>query len=180
MSVETIARRYAGALADVAQKSGNVETVVSEIEAWVSMFKENRELADAFGNPAIAHLNKEKVLESLIERTKPSLTTANFLRVLLQNSRITELAQISDKLAAVLEERSGVVSGSVLSSRELTEAEKNGFVENLGKATGKKVKLTFEIDENILGGAITRVGSTVFDGSVRSQLESLQSSMIKN
>src|SRR3982751_5941568 len=100
MSVETVARRYAVALADVVLKSGETETVKSELKLWEDLIKSNNDLQTAFANPAIAHSSKEKVLESLLAKTKPSKTTANFLRVLLRNGRLTELREINEKFAS--------------------------------------------------------------------------------
>lgn len=178
MSVETVARRYATALADVVTKSGETETVKNELKLWEDLIKSNGNLQNAFANPAIAHLSKEKVLESLLEKAKPSKTTANFLRVLLRNSRLTEISEINEKFSAVLEERSGIVSAKIISARPLSDAEKSELQANLNKLTGKNVSPNFEIDKNIIGGVITRVGSTVYDGSVKTKLENLKQQLI--
>lgn len=180
MSVETIARRYATALADVVLKSGETETVKRELKSWEDLIGSNENLRSAFANPAIAHLSKEKVLEGLLAKTKPSKTTANFLRVLLKNSRLTELSEINEKFASVLDERSNVVAAEITSARPLSESEKAEFQANLSKMTGKKVNLNFNINENIIGGVVTRVGSTVYDGSVKTQLENLKQQLIGN
>ncbi len=179
MSVETVARRYATALADVVSKSGETETVKSELKSWEDLIKSNANLQSAFANPSIAHLSKEKVLEGLLAKTKPSKTTANFLRVLLRNSRLTELSKINEKFVSVLDERSGIVAAEVTSARPLSESEKAEFKTNLTKMTGKKVNLNFNINENIIGGVVTRVGSTVYDGSVKTQLENLRQQLIR-
>src|SRR5690606_464609 len=105
MSVETIARRYGTALADVVMKTGETDTVKAELKSWEELIAGNPDLLNAFRNPAIAHRNKERVLDSLIQKTRPSKTTSNFLRVLQRNSRLTELPEINEKFAAVLEER---------------------------------------------------------------------------
>ncbi|MEP6901574.1 MAG: ATP synthase F1 subunit delta [Actinomycetota bacterium] len=178
MSVETVARRYATALADVVLKGGETEAIKTELKLWEDLIKSNNNLRTVFANPAIAHLGKEKVLEGLLAKTKPSKTTANFLRVLLQNSRLTELAEINEKFASVLDERNGIVSADVTSARPLSDAQKAEFQVNLTKLTGKKVNLTFDIDENIIGGVVTRVGSTVYDGSVKTQLENLKEQLV--
>jgi F-type H+-transporting ATPase subunit delta len=180
MSVETIARRYGTALADVVLKTGETETVKSELKTWEEMMASNADLMSAFQNPSIAHLDKEKVLESLIAKTKPSRTTSNFLRLLLRNSRLTELAAINDKFAEVLEDRAGRVVAEVLSARELSEDHKNELRSNLEKLTGKHVQLKFGIDPGIIGGVVTRVGSTVYDGSVKTQLENLRQELINS
>lgn len=178
MSVETIARRYSSALADVVIRTGEAESVKSELTAWEEMITSNPDLRDAFANPAIAHGKKENLLESLIGKTKPGRTTANFLRVLLQNGRLTELAEINERFAAVLEERNGIVHGQVISAHDLSDAERADLTGNLEKVTGKRVRLDFEIDKELIGGVVTRVGSTVYDGSVRTQLENLREQLI--
>ncbi len=181
MSVETIARRYASALADVVINSGEKETVQNELKTWEEMLNANQDLHNAFHNPAIAHNSKEKVLETLIQKSNPSKTTANFLRVLLRNNRLTEIDAINEKFDSVLAERSGIISASVISSRELSEAEKTDLRANLAKLTGgNEIKVDYKIDKDIIGGAITRVGSTVYDGSVKTQLEILKDKMIKS
>lgn len=178
MSIETVARRYATALADVVGKSNETETVKSELKIWEDLMQANGELQNAFASPAIAHLSKEKVLESLLAKTKPTKTTANFLRVLLRNSRLTELGAINEKFVAVLAERSGVVAAEVISARPLSDDEKAELQANLAKLTGKQINLNFEIDANIIGGVVTRVGSTVYDSSVKTQLENLKADLI--
>ena len=100
------------------------------------------------------------------------------MRVLLRNSRLTELSEINDKFDSVLDERSGIVSAEVVSARPLSEAEKAEFKTNIAKMTGKQVNLNFDIDENIIGGVVTRVGSAVYDGSVKTQLENLKQQLV--
>ncbi len=178
MSVETIARRYATALADVVLKSGETETVKSELKSWEVLMDSNANLQTVFGNPSIAHLKKENILEGLLTTTRPSKTTGNFLRVLLKNSRLTELGHINTRFAAVLEERSGNVLAKITSARELSESEKTELKTNLEKLTGKQVKADFNIDNGIIGGVVTQIGSTVYDGSVRTQLENLKEELV--
>lgn len=180
MSVETIARRYGTALADVVLKTGETTVVSSELNAWEEMLASSDDLRSALANPSIAHLDKEKVLESLIAKSNPSRTTSNFLRVLLRNSRLTELPEINAKYAAILEERGGRVAGEVISARELSADHKTELRANLEKLTGKRVQLNFGIDQSIIGGVVTRVGSTVYDGSVRTQLENLREELINS
>ena len=180
MSVETVARRYASALADIAVKSGASAPVQTELKTWEEMLNSNTELRQVFHNPSIPQDSKEKILEGLISKAAPSPTTANFLRVLLRNKRLTELGAINERFDTVLDERGGVISAKVISARPLTDSELADLKANLIKITdGKEIKLNFEIDESLIGGAITRVGSTVYDGSVKTQLELLKEEMIK-
>jgi F-type H+-transporting ATPase subunit delta len=180
MSNETVARRYAGALADVVTKTGDAAPVQTELKMWETMMTSNNDLLQVFSNPAVQHKSKENLLENLIEKSKPSKTTANFLRILLKNNRLTELGHINERFMSVLEERSGKVTASVTSARPLSEAQKTELRTNLEKLTGKSVSAKFETDENIIGGVITRIGSTVYDGSVKTKLEELKQQMIGN
>lgn len=177
MSVETIARRYGTALADVVLKTGETETVKKELDVLGEMFG-NADLVGVFGNPSIAHVSKENVLEQLIKKTKPSKTTGNFLRILLKNSRLTELPRINERFLSVLEQRSGHVSAEITSARELPKNERADFEKNLSKLTGKQVSVNYAIDKEIIGGVVTRIGSTVYDGSVKTKLENLREQLV--
>lgn len=178
MSTETIARRYAVALADAVIGTGETETVRREIAQCAELFETSADLQNVFTNPAITHANKEKVLESLLAKIKLANATSNFLKVLLQNGRLSELSEINDRFEAVLAERSGVVSAEITSARELPADERAEFEKNLERITGKKVDIAFAIDQNIIGGVVTRIGSTVFDGSVRTKLENLKEQLV--
>ena len=178
MSVETVARRYALALADVVTKTNETDSVKNELKSWEQLINANSDLQTALGSPAISKTDKEKVLEGLIAKTQPTKTTANFLRVLLRNSRLTEIGEINEKFAGVLEERSGVVAAQITSARPLAENVQAEMKTNLEKMTGKTVNLNFQTDETLIGGVVTRLGSTVYDGSVKTQLEELKQQMI--
>ncbi len=178
MANETVARRYATALADVVEKTGESETVKGDLKDWKALIDSNANLQNLFANPSIAHMKKEGVLEGLLARSKPSKTAANFLRVLLKNGRLTDIADINERFASVLEERSGIVSGEVISAHELSAAQKKELNASLEKVTGKKVKLDYEIEKDIIGGVVARIGSTVYDSSVRTQLENLREQLL--
>ena len=178
MSNETIARRYAIALADVVIKSNEADTVKAELAQWKDLFAPSDDLKTVVANPSVAHSGKEKVLESLIAKASPSRTTANFLRVLLQNGRLGEVGEISDRFEAELDARSGMVAAQITSARTLPESERAAFQQNLEKLTGKKVSVNYEIDTDIIGGVITRIGSTVYDASVKTKLENLKEQLV--
>ena len=173
MSSQTVARRYASALADVVIERGEELQVQEELAAWEGMILGNGLLLEAFSNPTVAYEQKEKVLSELIARTKVRPTTANFLRILLKNQRLDELPQVNAKLAQVLDERSGVVSAQVISARPVSDGIKASLAEKLGQLTGKRIRLSYDTDETLLGGIVARIGSTIYDGSVRNQLRRL-------
>ena len=170
MSLQTIARRYAIALADVVLEQNEALPVQEELLAWGSMIESSPLLREAFGNPTVQYDQKQKVLSELIARTKVRPTTANFLQVLLRNQRLTELGEVNRKFALVLDERAGVVEAAVTTARPVVEEAKAALRTKLNLLTGKSVRLTFATDEDLIGGMVTRIGSTVYDGSVRNQL----------
>ncbi|HMJ07868.1 MAG TPA: ATP synthase F1 subunit delta [Pyrinomonadaceae bacterium] len=178
MSVETVARRYGTALADVVEKTSETNAVREELRIWEQLIDGNAELQSVIANPAITQLRKENVLNGLLAKTNPTRTTANFLRVLLRNGRLTDLGEINRKFDAVLQERSGTVAATVTSARDLSENEKSALRSNLEKLTGRQVNLSFDIDNEIIGGVVTRVGSTVYDGSVKAQLANLREQLV--
>ena len=179
MSVELAARRYAGALADVVEKGSETTIVQTELKQWEKMMQESGDLLNLFKHPAIQYDKKSEVLESLLSRSAPTKTTANFLRVLLRNQRLGNLGIINRVFEEELAERSNEVSASVTTAREISPEEQVHLQSNLFKLTGRKVKLQTNVDKDIIGGLITRVGSTVYDSSVKTQLENLKQELIK-
>jgi F-type H+-transporting ATPase subunit delta len=173
LSLQTIARRYASALADVVIERKEEREVQQEIDQWASMIESNPELKEVFANPTIAYEEKRKVLEELITRTRVRPTTGSFLRVLLRNQRLSQLRDVAERFAQVLDERGGVVSANVTTAKPIPEDLKNQLRETLATATGRSVRVTFDTDETIIGGLVARIGSTIFDGSVQNRLERL-------
>ena len=180
MSLQTVARRYAQALADVVIERREEREVQSEIQSWASMINENPQLKEVFANPTVVYDQKRKVLEDLISRTRIKETTASFLRVLLRNQRLAQLPEISARFGQVLDERGGVVAAEITTARPISEELKKTLHETLASATGRNVRLTFATDEQIIGGFVARIGSTIFDGSVDNHLERLAAGLAGN
>ena len=174
MSSQTVARRYASALADVVIERNEAQMVQAELAAWAKMISENSALLEAFSNPTVAYEQKRNVLNELLARTKVRPTTTNFLRTLLKNQRLAELPQVNDKLAQILDERAGIVSAEIISARPVSDSARALLEEKLREITGKKARLTFATDDSLLGGIVTRIGSTIYDGSVSNQLSRLR------
>jgi F-type H+-transporting ATPase subunit delta len=177
MSLLTIARRYAKALADVTIAQGEAREVQAELKVWEQLINSNANLVEVIRNPTIALDQKRRVLNQLIERARPRPTTANFLKVLLQNQRLTELGPINRKFEEVLDERAGMVAAEVTTARPVSEAAKDQLRTTLSSLTARKVRVTFATDPDLIGGLVTRVGSTVYDGSVRNKLQQIKEKM---
>jgi len=178
MSVQTVARRYAAALAEVVLERGEAAEVQTELAAWEKMIQASPSLREVIRNPTIALDHKRAVLNKLIERAEPRQTTVNFLKVLLQNQRLADLCEINRKLADVLDERAGMVAATVTTARAVPESSQQQLQAKLTGLTGKKVRVNFATDPDLLGGIVTRIGSTVYDGSVRNHLELIRTKMV--
>jgi len=177
MSVQGIARRYATALADVVSQRGEALEVKQELITWANMTRANPNLRDVFANPTIPLDQKRKVLNKLVEIARPRPTTVNFLKVLLQNQRLTELDEINQKFAQVLDDRAGVVAARVTTARPIPAKTQQTLEARLHQLTGKSVRIDFDTDPEMIGGLVTRIGSTIYDGSVRNHLEQMKEKM---
>jgi F-type H+-transporting ATPase subunit delta len=177
LSLQTVARRYASALADVVIERREEREVQDEIRSWASMIADNPQLKEVFANPTIVYDHKRSVVEELLKRTRVRETTASFLRVLLRNQRLAQLPEIAERFGQILDERSGIVAAEITTARPIPEELKKALHDSLTSATGKTVRLTFATDEAIIGGLVARIGSTIFDGSVESNLARLAESL---
>jgi F-type H+-transporting ATPase subunit delta len=178
LSSQAVARRYAVALAEVVLARGEAQEVREELAAWDELVRSNAELLEVFRHPAITYEQKRSVLEELIRRSRPRPTTANFLKVLLQNGRMAELSEVSTQFAQELDRRSGVVTAQVTTARPLSADAQEALRDQLGQLTGSRVRLQFEVDDELIGGVVTRIGSTLYDGSVRGRLQQIKQKMV--
>lgn len=178
MSLQTIARRYATALAEVAVERGEAAEVQQEIDSWSMLLDANPQLREVFTNPTIPYDQKQRVLDALISRTGIRETTASFLRTLLKNQRLAQLRYVAERFGQVLDERRGVVAASVTTARPLPEELKISLTEAMSSVSGRSVRLSFTSDKTIIGGVVTQIGSTIFDGSVQGQLERLANDFV--
>lgn len=173
-----MARRYAAALADVVTSRGEEREVQEELSGWEEMLRTNPQLLEVFRHPTIPQDQKRRVLDALIARAGVRPTTANFLQVLLQNHRLADLGEVYRQFTQELDRRAGVVTAQVTTARPVLPEAQEALRARLGQLTGSSVRLQFAVDEELIGGVVTRIGSTVYDGSVRSQLEQIKQRMV--
>ncbi|MCA1849479.1 MAG: ATP synthase F1 subunit delta [Acidobacteria bacterium] len=175
--MQAVARRYAAALADVVTARGEAREVREELSAWETLMRTNQQLLEVFRNPTIPYDQKRRVVNALIERTRVRPTTANFLKVLLQNQRLADLSEINKIFTQELDRRAGIVSAQVTTARPVPDQAQEALRARLAALTGSNVHLQFAVDEELIGGVVTRIGSTVYDGSVRNQLRRIKERM---
>lgn len=172
-----VARRYAVALTEVVTAHGEAREVQEELSAWEEMTRSNPMLLEIFRNPTIPYEQKRRMVTELIRRTRMRPTTANYVLVLLQNQRLADLEEINKAFAQELDRRAGVVTAEVTTARPLAPQTQESLRARLAQMTGSKVRLKFALDSELIGGVVTRIGSTIYDGSVRNQLEQVRQRM---
>ncbi len=175
--MKAVALRYAKALADVAMAGNSAETLKRGLAAFTGLLEESADLRNLLASPAVARENKHGVIRKLCERMGANPALRNFLLVIVDERRAAMLAEIEREFKTELLARLNTTEAYVTSARELTAPEQAELTRALEKQTGKKVKTLFGVDPELIGGAVARVGSTIYDGSVRSQLNRLRASL---
>lgn len=174
MSIIAIARRYAEALADVAIEHDQVEQIDREVRAFVQLMEASRELHDVFASPILPMTDKRKVLDAILDRTRPSQITANLLRTMLSHYRLHHLAEMYKQFRREINERKGLIVAEVTVAAEVGQSEQERLGRTLKRLTGKQVEFKLRTDPSLIGGVVTRIESTVYDGSVRTQLQEIK------
>jgi F-type H+-transporting ATPase subunit delta len=171
----SVASTYARAFADVVLSAHlNADRSIAELRAIASLLAESSELRRVWENPAIPAEQKRRVLDVVADRDGVSKPVRNLIAVLIDHRRVHFLEPIIAQLEKELDARLGFAEAQITSARELGDAEKSEFETQVGKLTGKKVRARYARDASLLGGAVVRVGSTIYDGSVKGQLERLK------
>ena len=147
---------------------------IAELRTIASLLAESSDLRRVWENPAIPADQKRRVLDVIAERDGISKQARNLVAVLIDHRRIHFLDPIIRQLEKELDARLGFAEAEITSVRELGDAEKREFEAQVGKLTGKKVRAHYAQDASLLGGAVVRVGSTIYDGSVKGQLERMK------
>jgi F-type H+-transporting ATPase subunit delta len=175
--LKALTRRYAAALADVALEGGVAEAVQQELAGFARLWGDSSELRNFLASPAVPRSEKFALIEKLIARMNASRVLRNFLCVLVENHRTPLLAELPAAFRAELDRRLGIAEAEVTSSYALTHAEQEELRRALERFTGKQVRAEYRLDEGLIGGLVVRIGSTVLDGSVRSQLARLRTQL---
>lgn len=171
----SVTNTYARAFAD-AVFDGHLDPAqtLQEAQALAELVAASKELRDVWETPSIPAEQKRAVLDAIIAREGISRTVRNFLAVLIDHRRINFLAPIVKQFEQELNQRMGFTEAEITSARDLTEAERRALEARVETLTGKKVRARYSRDASILGGAVVKVGSTIYDGSVQGQLERIR------
>jgi len=171
--------RYARAFADVvAQEKLDTAALDRQMNDFLGTFDGSAELRALFTNPAVAATQKVGILDKLNAKLGLQKQLRNLLAVLINNDRIGDIHEVVQAYRVELQERQGIRHAEIVTARELNEQDRSGLVAGVGKLAGAKVEASFKLDESILGGAVVRIGSTVYDGSLRGRLERLKAALV--
>jgi F-type H+-transporting ATPase subunit delta len=169
-----VSSRYAAALADVALELKSAERVKTDLAAFTDAFYSSADLRSLLESPGVSADAKQRVIEKLAERMELAPAVRNFAHLLVHHRRTELLRGIQQAFETELNARLGIAEAEVTSARALNAAEKDQLRKALEQRTGKKIESSFHEDASLVGGAVVRVGSTVYDGSVREQLNRLR------
>jgi F-type H+-transporting ATPase subunit delta len=172
------AQRYASALADVALERKDADGVKRDLASFVDAFYSSPELRNLLDNPSVNAELKQKAIEKITEAMQLTPAVRNFIHSVVDHQRTGMLREIEKAFRDELNARLGIAEAEVVSAQELSAAENKELIAALAERTGKKIVANFREDKALLGGAIVRVGSTVYDGSVREQLERLREQLV--
>lgn len=171
----SVGSTYARAFADVVLSTNlDADRAIAELRSIAALLAESSELRRVWENPAIPVDQKRRVLDVIAQRDEISRQVRNLVAVLIDHRRVNFLGPILGQLEKELNARLGFAEAQIASARELDDAEKRTLEGQIEKVTGKKVRARYGQDASLLGGARVRVGSTIYDGSVKAQLEKIR------
>ena len=179
MLKDIIAKRYAKALLSLAEQSGETEAVKKDLTAVADMYRTSKNLQNVILNPAFGTKDKSNVLKSLVAEMKVSPVAARFTDLLVEKGRFRYIREVAASYSDLLDIKLGRVKATVTSAQDLSDAEAAKIKDRIKTMVGKDVELSMEVDPALIGGVKTRIGSTVYDGSIRNQVKLVRESLLK-
>jgi len=182
MTSTAAAGRYARALFDVTLKEApaSIETVQRDVEQFANLISANEALAHVLGNPAIAASKKVAVARALLDRAGPvSSPLAKLIMMLAERDRLMLLPDVARAYRGRVMDHLKILRGEVTAAIPLAPEKLRELEQSLERSTGRKVLLAAKVDPSIIGGVVTRLGSTVFDGSITTQLQKMKHALVE-
>jgi len=169
-----IAKRYAKAFFDIAAEEQNYEGYYNELRAFASLVEENRDLREFLANPVFDQSEKKAVIEQILARVRMSAMTANFLRLLVDKKRIGIIGEITESYRQLMDSKLRRVRVAVKTAFPMDGDIAANLKQRIAEMTGKEVEMTIEEDRSLIGGVVVRVGDTLYDGSIKTQLNNIR------
>jgi F-type H+-transporting ATPase subunit delta len=169
--------QYATALADIVLEQGAADPARNQLEDFRAAYEESEELRNFLISPAIPRDAKHGVIEKLVARLGGSKIIRNFLFVMADNQRVHLLPEIVKTFELVLRKRQGVAEANITSASELNGGQKTALIQTLERLSGQKIQAKYSLEPELLGGAVVRIGDTIYDGSVLNRLNRLRAQL---
>ena len=174
----SVARTYARAFADVVIAARlDAVRATADLQAIADLMAASVDLRRIWENPAVEAAQKRNILDVIAQRDGISMQVRNLVAVLIDHRRIHFLPAIIQQLQKELDDRLGFAEAEIITVRVLDDAEKRSLESEVEKVTGKKVRAHYAQDASLLGGAMVRVGSTIYDGSIAGQLQKIKEAL---
>jgi F-type H+-transporting ATPase subunit delta len=171
--------RYASAFLDVITAAKLDTTAIDrQLTDFLATWNGSPELREFFVNPAVPSKEKVGFLDKLNAKLGLRKELRNLIAVLIDNDRIGQVEEVARAYRTLLQQQLGIQQAEIVTARELSETERGELVAEIGKLAGSKVEASFKLDASILGGTVVRIGSTVYDGSVRGRLQRLKETLV--
>ena len=170
----SLARRYAKAIFEIGSQQGDLTKLGQDVRSLANAMTTSKELETALSNPAIRRSDRKKVIDGLLSAIGVQTASRNLVYILLEGERMSSLPAISRELDRMIEEKAGRVAAEIVSAKPLDPNQVSQITVALEKLSGKKVSVTTRQDPELLGGVVARVGDTIYDGSLRTQLRTLR------
>ncbi len=177
MSQGVIARRYAKALINLAEK--DLENTGKSLTALADVFSNSAELSEVLSDTKVSSQIKQNVLKEILKKIKVSKLVDTFIRYLLAKRRIVLLPNIERAFNLFLQEKLGRIEAGITVAQEIPEVTVGKLEKAISRYSGKEVSVNITIDPAIIGGIVTRIGSVVIDGSIHTQLNQIRQSIIR-
>lgn len=174
-----IGNRYAKALLSVALEHGTAEQVGQELDGLEAWLAENTKVRAYFSLITVEKQEKRKVMLEMLPHLGLSTYVGNLVRLLAENGRLNQIDEVVDAYRGLFRESQGILGVEVATAAELEDRERDQIRQAIAEGTGKKIILEESVDPEIIGGLRYRIGSTLYDGSVKSQLSQLKRSLMK-
>src|SRR5260370_10094350 len=171
-----VATRYANALAEIIYSLPDkpFDETLMELRSFEQMLQGTSELRNVLLSPAVPSAKKRAVVGQFAEMMPLSRTVKNFLFVLIDHRRIWMFPEMRKAFEEALDSRLDIVRAEVESAAPLNQEQQGYLQQELSRVTGKQVRVQFDVDANLIGGVMAKIGSTIYDGSVRAQLNGLR------
>jgi F-type H+-transporting ATPase subunit delta len=180
--LSVVATRYAKALVDVVAAPGSKvdpSAALAQLRSIEEVFAGSVDLRNALLSPAVSPSRKRAVVANILAPLALHKQVLNFLFVVIDHRRVHEFSSITEAFEALLDERLGYVRADVTTARQLTPEQTAILETEISRVAGKKAKLKFSTDPALVAGVVARIGSTVYDGSVRGQLDRLRTKLAR-